>query len=211
MDWRNPITALFPGLDGNVLDHLWRVNEPRTASQVHRAARVGSLSGIRRALERLTRQGVVTARGAGNVILHELNRDHLAYPAIDAALSAYEPFQELSRRLADLGQTHSAELHRTPTIAIYGSVARGDAAPESDLDLLLVIDDDMPETVADELEAQLRRMGERWTGNRVHVFRCTPDWIVRARSMKDPLLRSWAADARTVLGRPVPDLLRDAS
>jgi predicted nucleotidyltransferase len=207
MDWRKPMSALIPGLEGAVLHHLWQVNQPRTATQVHGAARAGSLSGIRRALDRLAGQGVVTTGEAGNVVLYELNQDHLAYPAIEAALERYDPMTMLHDRLAELTRIHTVELAQQPTVAIYGSVARGEAAPESDLDLLLVLDDSAPGQMADILEGQLRVMGERWTGNHVHVFRCSASWLKDAKRREDPLLASWLAEAQTVHGRPVQELL----
>ena len=205
------MTALIPGLEGSAVHHLWSVREPRTASQVYLRTRAGSLSGIRRALDRLSRQGVVSARTAGNVILYQLNQDHLAYPAIDAALARYEPFAELRRRLAELTAAHATDLRHEPIVAIYGSVARGDASSESDLDLLLVLDDDAPEAAGDDLEAALRTHGQRWTGNHVHVFRCSASWLADAHRREDPLVASWLAEAQVVHGRSLRDELAGAS
>lgn len=207
MDWNRPMRALIPGLEGAVLRHLWRSEEPRTASQVHLATREGSLSGIRRALDRLVGQGVVVAHAAGHVLLYRLNTDHLAYPAIDGALQQYRPRSLLRARMAQLVDEQSADLGLSPSVAIYGSVARGDATVRSDLDVLLVVADDAPDPAVDALAAQIRLMAQRWTGNPVHVFTCTPAWLVDAARREDPLVESWLADAETVYGTTVRDIL----
>ena len=58
-------------------------------------------------------------------------RTTLAPPSADDALLA-----EIVRRLADV--------YRPEKIYLFGSTARGDAGPDSDYDLLVVVSDDAP-------------------------------------------------------------------
>src|SRR5690606_12374715 len=102
MDWSVPVNAVIPGLEGPVLQVLAAADEPLTGSEVHRRAGTGSNAGIRLALERLVRIGTVAQSPAGSALLYRVNRDHLAWPAISAALTAFDPRRELRRRLVDL-------------------------------------------------------------------------------------------------------------
>ncbi len=55
----------------------------------------------------------------------------LDYPPVTDAL-----LQEIVRRILSVGSPH--------TIVLFGSRARGDARPDSDLDLLIIEDSDLP-------------------------------------------------------------------
>ena len=56
---------------------------PLTGRDVARLAGRGSEAGIRKALARLTSHGIIRAEEAGRALLHTLNRDHLAVPALE--------------------------------------------------------------------------------------------------------------------------------
>src|SRR5690606_14185976 len=94
MDWNHPERAFGSGLEPVILRVLWRAGVPMTGSEVHRVAGTGSANGIRLGLSRLARQGVVVPATVGSSVTHELNRDHLAYAAIDAAFSALNPWDD---------------------------------------------------------------------------------------------------------------------
>jgi predicted nucleotidyltransferase len=205
MDWRTPVGALIPGLEGPVLEALWRSNHALTGGDVWRMARAGSYPGVRLALGRLAAQGVVSARRSGAAILYELNREHLAYPALAAAFGAYDPVGELARRLHDLAVAHDPATTIGFRLAIFGSVARREAGVDSDLDLLLVHPDEhagSAEILADALRAQ----AALWTGNEVQVVCLSMSAMRMAVDGRDPVVESWDRDAVTVLGDDVRGL-----
>ena len=71
------------------------------------------------AMERLRKkdadEGIVTRTPAGNTAIYELNREHLAYPALEAALSQYNPYAELRRRLRTLVRASPTDRRPIPT------------------------------------------------------------------------------------------------
>ena len=77
-------------------------------------------------------QGLVTATQMGRNQVHELNRDHVAAPA--AALLA-DLRLVLWKRLRE---TLSGWAEKPVYACVFGSAARGDGGPDSDIDLLLV-------------------------------------------------------------------------
>jgi predicted nucleotidyltransferase len=214
MDWSSPTAAFIPGLDGVVLWRLYQVDGLQSPKEVHERAGVGSLNGIRYALARLVDQGVVESEAVGNTVGYQLNRLHVAFPAIDAAFSALNPLGELTARLRALANRFVPEASGRPdlTLAIYGSVARREAGTDSDVDLVLVIpDDDVPSHVTgDSLTDAIHVDVLAWTGNRAHVYRTSPRALRRAVQDGDPITRSWERDAITVYGRDLRDLIKEA-
>jgi predicted nucleotidyltransferase len=214
MDWSMVTAALIPGLDGVVLGQLYRVQTPQSAADVHRRAGAGSLNGVRYALDRLADQGLVEVSKVGNTYGYLLNRDHVVYPAVAAALDALDPWGELTRRLSELVDEHLAAGPSTArvSLALYGSTARREAGTGSDIDLLLVAPDDEPVVAAwlDGLTDALHQKVPRWTGNDAHVYRVTAAALVDAARDRDPLVASWTQDAVTVAGPDVRQLIAEA-
>ncbi|MCG2801806.1 MAG: DUF294 nucleotidyltransferase-like domain-containing protein [Cellulomonas sp.] len=205
MDWRSPISALIPGLEGPVLEALWRSHHPITGGEVARLSRAGSYPGVRLALGRLVRQGLVTARRSGTAISYELNPAHLVYPALAAALDGFDAFGMLKDRLRDLLAQHLPTDQEGFALAILGSVARREATADSDIDLLLVYPDGH-ENTAEELGDTLRRSVRQWTGNEVQVLTMALGDVKAAATAGDPIVDSWGRDAVTVAGGDVRNL-----
>jgi len=132
VDLTDATRAVTPTLDGPVLAVLAQSGRPLTVGEVAARAARGSEIGVRRALARLVEQGIVRATEMGRNRVHELNRDHVAAPVAElfAGLRL-----ELWKRLREtFAGWEPQPLHA----AVFGSAARGDGGPESDIDLLLV-------------------------------------------------------------------------
>lgn len=88
------------------------------------------------------------------------------------------------------------------TVALFGPIARREAAPDDDVDVLVV----RPDVVRHENLAwctqfgELERMVEERTGNRVHLVEVDQSELTRAVDTNQPLIESLRADARTVFG-----------
>lgn len=200
MDWRAPERVFGSGLDTVALRVLWRAGTSMTGEQVARVAPVGSPRGIRYALGRLVDFGIISASNVGQAIAYEVNREHLTYPAVDAAFRALDPWALLTERLSTLVEAHDAG--GGISVAIFGSVARGDASTESDVDVLLVV----PETGEPGLDLQdlISRNVRAWTGRPAGVYLTTPQRLAAARTEGDPIVDSFARDAVTLVG---PDVM----
>jgi predicted nucleotidyltransferase len=90
--------------------------------------------------------------------------------ASDPALS------EVVRRLVDA--------YRPERIYLFGSVARGDAGPDSDYDLLVVVPDDAP---PEHRRSRLAYEVLRGTGTAADVLVCTHSYFEQRRSLKASL------------------------
>lgn len=166
MDFRHPFRVVTPTLEGDVLALLARAEEGFSGRQLHRLLGRASEPGVRKAVERLVDQGIVRRQEVGRAKVYRLNRQHVAAAHIEG--------------LAELRTTLISRLRATlkgwdepPFAAIlFGSVARGEATPQSDLDLLVVrdrgVDEDSPVWVGQLSE--LEREATEWTGNDARIL-----------------------------------------
>jgi predicted nucleotidyltransferase len=166
MDFRRPLQAVTPTLDGDVLSVLARAEAEMTGRELQRVIGHGSHQGIRNAADRLAEQGVVARRSVGNANLYQLNRDHVAASWIEGLASL--PAQVLDR-LRDAIRRWE---HPPALVVLFGSVARGEATPESDLDLLVVrpTNCEADEPVWQEQLSNLQMLASAWTGNDARIL-----------------------------------------
>jgi predicted nucleotidyltransferase len=185
MDFQRPLSVVAPTLDGDVLAVLAGAEEEFTGRRIHRVLGRGSEQGVRKAADRLVEQGIVIRRQAGQAKLYSLNRSHLAAPYVEGLGSLRA---ELVERLR--GAVKSWE---SPpwVVFLFGSVARGEAGPESDLDLLVLRRRDTDEEEEDWQEQllALEREATAWTGNEARLIEYSRD------DLDDPVIREVAEEA----------------
>lgn len=195
MDVAAPYRTVVPSLDGEVLEVLARAGKAMTGRQVQRAARRGSVPGIASVLDRLVGSGLVTAERVGASILYEINRDHVAWPAVAALTALHETFMS---RLRDELSTW----RQPPAQAVlFGSSARGDGDASSDIDLLIVHRDTHApsEVQLDHLRDRIRR----WTGNHAQLVVVEESRWRRMATADDPLVASVKRDGVDLLSTNV--------
>ncbi len=126
-------------------------------------ARTGMAKGsVRTGLDALLAFGMVVMRGSGNARLYSLRTDHPLCGPIEALFEAertrFDAVREVIRAAAQ-------ELEPVLVAAyVYGSVARGQDRPDSDLDVLVVAQDEarvsaMTAAMRKSLEAPAERIG----------------------------------------------------
>lgn len=194
MDLCHPLAVVTPTLDGDVLTCLARADAAFTPGHLQRLIPDASVDGLRKVLNRLAAQGIVsTAGGGGRAVLYSLNREHLASAAI---LALADQGTALEARLAN----SIADWRLKPWYAaLFGSWARGTAQGESDVDIFLVRTPENVEDVWDAQVLELERAVRAWTGNEGRCF--TVDRADLASSGDDPVLRSIQDEGLTVYGR----------
>jgi len=209
MDLTEPLELAVPGVQGRVLTVLARSGLPLTGKRIADMAGT-SVEGTRQVLLRLATGGLVTAQRVGSAIQYELNERHLlAAPVRQLVHEADQAVWTVKRRIsASIEEVLDPGDAARVTGALFGSVARGSARPDSDVDALLVTPDELTELQVESLVAEVIRVVEAATGNDCNVLQLSRtrfDALVRD---DDPMVASLTADAASFHGPDVHRRLR---
>ena len=195
-----PLATVTPTLDGDILAVLARTTTTFTITQIHRILGSASAEGIRKALLRLTAQGIVLSDRVGTTNTYVLNTEHLAA----------QPIRELANLPATLLgrlETHLRTWPEPPVYAaVFGSAATATMTLDSDIDLFLVRRNplqDEPVDADDQWEQHVARLAETvtgWTGNDARIVEYTVDDLCHAAAAGEPLLHDVAEHGLTVAG-----------
>jgi len=205
---QSPLDAVLGSVTKvKLLRVLLPISRPVALREAARLARV-SASGAQGALEELTSMGIVDRREATSQHLYQINvENHLA----DALR---ELFQAEDERWADLLETIEEELRSRffgPSIeaaAIFGSAARGDDHPGSDLDLLVVTGSEEDEDAVWEQLLDRQPSLQREFGVRISPVVISLDRLRERAEDGDPLIDAVIREGITVVKPPIEKLLR---
>lgn len=179
--------GLIPGASGAVLAVLLRTGVPLTGRQVHGLVRDQcSLWSVQQALASLADLGVVEGRAVGRAMVHTINEDHYAIQPLRVLLDPIAALREAVR--AVVGSSVDA-------VVLFGSVARGEASAESDVDLAVVAPSGW------EGRTELEDVVRARLGNDCDVLVFTPEEFGRlAGSGEEPVVAQIVADGVVLLG-----------
>lgn len=206
MDLSSPLRTLSPGLDSAVLQVLAGTESGLSASQIARLAPRGSRAGQLPVLNRLVDHGLVIAEPANQGYLYRLNRHHVLAHSVLAVAGARHAVIE---RMTDAVRALRPE---PAHVSLFGSFARGEAGPDSDIDLLIVTDTDgglEREEWFDQID-ELTTRTLSWTGNRLELVALTLARLHEVAAAGEPVIRSWLEETELLVGRPLAALLPDA-
>lgn len=207
MDLREPASIVMPPGTAAIIRALAGTNAAMTVRQVARVAGV-SHQRASQVVQRLTAHGLVTTEPQGPSLLCRLNRNHLAAPAVTA----------LAQLRSTLLTTLAADIEAWPVrpvhASLFGSAARADGSPASDIDVLLVRVGDPGDEGDDDWAQQLAASGvrlQRATGNRISWFDISTTDLTRAVHTREAIVEEWRRDAVRLVGPDLSRLLREAS
>lgn len=202
MNLTHPLRGILPTLDAPALEVLAGTSRPLSGHQVYVLARTGTARGIRLVLARLVAQGLVLADDHPGVTLYSANRAHLAWPAIEALVGLRAALLEQMR--GRIAAWPIAPVHAS----IFGSVARGEADEESDLDMLVVRSTAAEDDAWEQQAGSLREWVLAVTGNRCQTFEVDELRFAEHVAARDPLVDAWRRDALHLAGDPIEVLVR---
>lgn len=159
---------------------------------------------INRELRHLVAQGIITESVVGRAHLYRFQREHilaqkLILPALEFERSCIE----------NLGKGLYQRLDPSPlSIILYGSVARKEEGPQSDIDLLLVYAEEGKElgrlTVIGDLVSEWL---QRTYGNPVSIRRVWISDFQHRAAERDSLIRTIIKEGRSIAGLSLTEVL----
>lgn len=199
---------LFRTLDGilgsatkvRILRALMPLATAVSGNEARLLAGVQSKSGMWTALDDLTQLGILEREETRRIQLFRINRNHDLVEPLRALFNAEsERISSLWGALKAVLESGGVQEH-TLSIILFGSNARGDARPGSDLDLLVVTGaraqiERVSEVLIDAIPEIRRRFG----------LRLSPLVLEKARVREryrdgDPLMQNVLSEGRTLLG-----------
>lgn len=158
---------------------------------------------VNRALAELGKEGVLIQRNVGRAYLYRLNGDN--WLAEELLIPLFQKERELLERAL------SEVLDDVPSILsaiLYGSLARGEEEPFSDVDLLIVTDNGVK--ARDVLEERAINFLERY-GNVLSLYILDLDEFRNLYQQRDELLREILAEGRVIAGQSPLELIHGPS
>lgn len=204
MDLSHPAASLLGEAPSRILHRLALVSTGLTGR------RLGALSGVapstaQRVLSDLERIGLIDATDAGRSRLYTLNRSHVLWKPVEDLLAAPARVEQL------IGEAAEEIAGDRTTVALYGSFARGEAGPDSDVDILVIWDDRVDASDRSRLIDELTDRVHEATGNRVEIVDVTRSQLTSMSADADPLVGSWSTDAKTISGPDARRLIAGAA
>ncbi len=188
--------SVIPSAHGAVLGVLARTSEPLTGRRIATLTRPQfSQSRVNRVLGELARDGIAEVDDRPPSRYYRLNRDHVAAPGILALATMWQT-------LLDRIQTSLTKWPTQPVATwLFGSAARAEADATSDIDILVVRQDQQSDDEAwqpqlDHLADQVRR----WSGNACEMLVLTESDLQVAVHRGDRLIDELRRDAIHLAG-----------
>ena len=130
MYFDEPFGGLIPGAQGSVLSALLLTDAPLTGRQVHALlSHAYSLWSVQQALKTVDQLGLVTSVTVGRARVHTINDKHAAISSLRALV---DPIATLTATI------ERSVGHDVEAVLLFGSIARGEATPDSDIDLAVI-------------------------------------------------------------------------
>jgi predicted nucleotidyltransferase len=191
-----------------ILRALLRLTSPASGTEARGLAGVRSVKAMWTSLAELTELGILLRDQTPGTHLYRINREHhLAAPL--AALFAAEASRvgevrkALRSALEDAGLLDSVR-----SAVLYGSNARGEASPRSDLDVFVVTRDEAAVPLVRDVFLDAGSVIENRFGPFLSAY-VLPEARVRERYQGgDPLLHTIEEEGQEVFGTPFDELVQ---
>jgi len=187
MFFGEPFGGVIPGARGAVLAVLLRTDAPLTGRQIHALlSDEHSLWSVQESLKALAQLGLVRSRTVGRAGVHTINEDHAAISSLRALVDPIAALKEVIEQTVDPS---------VQTVLLFGSIARGEATANSDIDLAVIADAKW--SGQDKLEDTIRAR----LGNNCDVLAFTSAEFSQLAKDGEPVVSDILRHGIAVLGR----------
>ena len=196
MYFGEPFGGVIPGARGAVLAVLLRTGKPLTGRQIHGLiSDIYSLWSAQEALKALTQIGLVETQTVGRAGVHVINEQHSSIAPLRALV---DPITALESAIGVAIDSN------VKAVILFGSVARGEATPTSDIDLAVISSPawDQRVKLQDTVRVQL--------GNHCDVLVFTEAEFSRLAAAGEPVVTDIVRDGVALVGS-MPRVKRGAA
>jgi predicted nucleotidyltransferase len=185
VDFGQPFGGLMPGARGAALAVLLRTGAPLTGRRVHALiSDRHSLGAVQQALRDLERLGLTTTEAIGRAGVHRVNEGH----------AAITPLRTLASPIEMLTRVVEEAVRGVEAVIVFGSVARGDAHADSDVDLVVIA------PAAWDGMVELQQQVHERLGNDCDVLHLTGDHFKLAAEDREPVVSEILRDGIALVG-----------
>jgi uncharacterized protein len=170
-------------------------------------ARVRSKSAMLAALHALVELGIVERDETRRIQLFRINRDHDLVQPLTSLFTAEGDRIARLRKVLEEVLDRGAVQENTLSIILFGSNARGDAKPGSDVDLLVVVrGEPAVEPVYEAVLGAFPDLRRRF-GLRISPYVVEEERVRERYRDGDPLMQNIASEGRTLYGTPFHEIV----
>lgn len=189
-----------------ILRVLARDRAEMTGRELARRAGISAAS-AHAAAKRLSYRGLVRLRSVGTGIVCALNESH--YLVVQAGLGRLLSEEENYAGTAAFELAKSLNKNWIESVVLFGSVARGEAKPQSDVDVLLLLKDRRRvQAVKRSLLENSLKISDRF-GVRLSPYVIGIGEFVDRYDRADLLIRNMVRDGKRVSGKSLSEVLVD--
>ncbi|BAK36381.1 hypothetical protein MLP_33670 [Microlunatus phosphovorus NM-1] len=197
MYFSEPFGGVVPGARGAVLAALMRTGTPMTGRQIHGLlADRYSLWTVQQALKESAQLGLTSTAVVGRAGVHSINEDHVAIVALRRLLSPIDNLADVVRDACE---------DDIQAVILFGSVARGEAQPASDVDLAVIAPPTWDGRI--RLEDAVRSR----LGNECDIIHLSMEQFLAQPTRREPVVAEILRDGIALLGEVPRADLRSAS
>jgi predicted nucleotidyltransferase len=145
-----------------------------------------NINSIRRELKNLETIGLLKSERRGNQIYYNVNEAMSIYPELrDIFLKTQGAVETLKEKISDLKGVNTA--------FIYGSYAKGEAGPDSDIDIIII-----GRVNEDDLIMKIRDVEKR-LNREINYVLYTPPELQTRKAKKDPFIKNVLNDEKIMI------------
>jgi predicted nucleotidyltransferase len=188
-----------------VLRHLWRGGGAHTGRELARAVGLDPKNASI-ILRELTADGLVVRRRAGRAYLYSLNSGNYVVSEILSRIFESERnwLQAFAAEIREVAGRH------VEAIVLYGSLARKQAGPGSDVDFLIVVRSQAnPAVILERINSHRLTLEEKY-GRSLSVFVMTRSALRQKAQAGDRFVLDVLAQGQVVAGKPLSELVAHA-
>jgi predicted nucleotidyltransferase len=199
VDFLHPVEAVIPGAQGKLLAVF---AETTAGLSVRTAARLSgvSLAQTSRILPELSRLGILDRTEVPPSIVYRLVEENVASRTLRSLARSRDHV------LSELGELAKLMVVPPVSIIVFGSFARGEAGPESDVDIVIVQGCVDASSEGSEGLDEWCRMARRLTGNEVEIMEVDEIDVSSHLRSRRPLWQGIRRDGIVVFGKTLEEL-----